>query len=62
VAFEVGADAAPAEDDRGFLGTIERVEIAREAIVGLRPGATISRVSRSGSCDQISSVTCGITG
>ena len=25
-------------------------------------GATISRVSRAGSCDQISSVTCGITG
>ena len=34
---ELGTHAAPAEDGRGLLDTVERVQIVGEALVGLGP-------------------------
>jgi len=37
VARELGTNAAPAEDGRGLLGTVERVQILGEPLVVLGP-------------------------
>ena len=61
VRAELDLHAAPAEDLRGLLHAVERARIGREAVVGLGPRRRRSGASRgSGSCDQISSVTCGM--
>ena len=63
VAVELDADAAAPEDRGRLLDAVERVQVVGEPLVGLGPAAPRSAATRApGRCDQISSVTCGITG
>ena len=62
VGAELDLDAAPAEDLGGLLHAVERSDVVGEAGIRLRPWRHDQPDSRSGSCDQISSVTCGMTG
>ena len=61
VAVERDPHLAAPVDARRRLRPVERAEVAVHRC-GSGHGATISRVSRPGSCVQISSVTCGMTG